>query len=59
MILATTVPRRSTDAAAIVVNYFASVGIELLPDGHKELYFYLGLLVACVGSWWTGLYDRP
>ncbi len=42
-----------------VVNYLAYAGVEVLPGGHNELYFILGVLVATFGSWWTGLFDRP
>ena len=43
----------------IVVNDLAFADIELMPGGHSELYLLLGLLVAGVGSWWTGLFDSP
>jgi len=46
-------------AVIVVVNDMAYVDIELMPGGHSELYFFLGLLVAGFGSWWTGLFDRP
>jgi len=43
----------------VVVNDLAYADIELMPGGHSELYLLLGLLVVGVGSWWTGLFDRP
>jgi hypothetical protein len=46
-------------ALIVVVNDAAYVDINLMPGGHNEAYFVLGLLVAGFGSWWTGLFDRP
>lgn len=42
----------------VVVNDLAYGDLTLLPGGHSELYFALGLAVAASGSWWLGLFDR-
>lgn len=42
----------------IVVNYL-DAAVHLLPGGHSELYFVLGLVVAGGSSWWFGWFDRP
>ncbi len=43
----------------VVVNYGAELGLDVMPGGHKEAYFLLGILVAGGGTWWLGIFDRP
>lgn len=38
----------------IVVNYIDYGGSSLLPGGHQEAYFLLGILVAASSIWWFG-----
>lgn len=45
--------------ALVVVNYLDYGDRALLPGGHQEGYFLLGLAIALSGSWWLGLFDRP
>lgn len=42
----------------IIVNYVDYADLRLLPGGHNELYFFLGILIAGGGTWWLGLFDR-
>ena len=44
--------------AVIVVNYIDYADLRLLPGGHQEWYFFLGLGVAASGTWWLGFFDR-
>ena len=44
--------------SAVVVNYL-DAAVHLLPGGHSELYFVLGLVIAGAASWWFGWFDRP
>lgn len=44
--------------ALIVVNYIDYSGSSLLPGGHQEAYFLLGILVAASSIWWFGWFDR-
>jgi len=44
--------------ALIVVNYIDYSGSSLLPGGHQEAYFVLGILVAASSIWWFGWFDR-
>lgn len=44
--------------ALIVTNYIDYADANLLPGGHQEGYFLLGLGVASYGTWWLGLFDR-
>ena len=32
---------------------------SLLPGGHKEAYFFVGMLLAGASTWWFGLFDPP
>ncbi len=45
--------------ALVLLNYAQDFGPRLLPGGHSELYFLLGLMTAGGGSWWLGVFDRP
>lgn len=48
-----------TGVVFVLLNYAQDFGPRLLPGGHNELYFLLGLAVAGSGSWWLGVFDRP
>jgi hypothetical protein len=41
-------------ATMVIANYAA-----LLPGGHKEAYFFVGMPLAVASSWWFGLFDPP
>lgn len=43
----------------VLVNYAEELGARVLPGGHNELYFVLGLVIAGGGTWWLGIFDRP
>jgi hypothetical protein len=45
--------------AIVIVNYLDSEAINVLPRGHQEAYFILGVVVAATGTWWLGLFDPP
>lgn len=45
-------------AALILVNYADYTDLNLLPGGHQEAYFFLGILIAASGAWWFGWFDR-
>lgn len=45
--------------ALFVLNDLALFGTQVIPGGHNELYALLAFLVAGVGTWWFGWYDRP
>lgn len=44
--------------AIIVLNYADYWDVNLLPGGHQEIYFVLGLLLAGGSIWWFGWFDR-
>lgn len=44
--------------AIVVVNYVDYGGMTLLPGGHQEYYFFLGIAIAATSSWWFGAFDR-
>lgn len=44
--------------AIIVINYL-DYSLTILPGGHNEGYFLLGLLLAAGSMWWFGALDRP
>lgn len=44
--------------AIIVINDLGYADLALLPGGHSEGYFLLGVAVAASGSWWLGFFDR-
>lgn len=44
--------------AIVVVNYVDYDGLRLLPGGHQEYYFLLGLAIAATSTWWFGAFDR-
>lgn len=44
--------------AIVVVNYVDYDGMHLLPGGHQEYYFFLGLAIAATSMWWFGAFDR-
>lgn len=46
-------------SALVIVNYAQDFGPRLLPSGHSELYFLLGLAMGGSGCWWLGTLDRP
>ena len=48
----------SIGLAVVVINYLDFADLNLLPGGHQEGYFLLGLAVAASGTWWLGLFDR-
>ena len=41
-------------ATMVIANYAA-----LLPGGHKEAYFFVGMPLAVASTWWFGLFDPP
>jgi hypothetical protein len=43
----------------VLVNYAEEFEIHLMPGGHSEAYFLLGIVVAVWGTWWLGVFDRP
>lgn len=44
----------------VIVNYVDLANLKLLPGGHNEGYFFLGLVLAGVGLYYfLGLFDRP
>ncbi|MEO7443836.1 MAG: hypothetical protein ABIW46_09935 [Acidimicrobiales bacterium] len=43
----------------VIMNYAQDFDVVLLPGGHNELYFLLGIAVAAGGTWWLGAFDRP
>jgi len=43
----------------IIFNYAEELGSRVLPGGHQEAYFALGMVIALTSSWWFGLFDRP
>lgn len=45
--------------ALVLANYAQDFGPRVLPGGHNELYFLLGIVIAGTGSWWLGVFDRP
>lgn len=44
--------------AVIAVNY-AQYETAILPGGHNELYFLVGLGIGAGSLWWFGAFDRP
>ena len=44
--------------AIVVINYVDLGGAHILPGGHQEGYFFLGLLIAGTSTWWFGWFDR-
>lgn len=44
--------------AIVVINYIDYDNVQLLPGGHKEAYFLLGIIIAGLSSWWFGALDR-
>lgn len=45
--------------ALILVNYAEQFGLGLMPGGHKEAYFILGVVMGAVGAWFLAAFDRP
>lgn len=43
----------------LLANYAEELGKEVLPGGHQEIYFVIGMVVALSSSWWFGVFDRP
>lgn len=43
----------------VVLNYAEEFDIHVMPGGHQEAYFLLGIVLAASGSWWLGVFDRP
>lgn len=44
--------------AIIVINYVDREGLDILPGGHLEIYFIVGMVIAAGSSWWFGALDR-
>lgn len=44
--------------AIVLVNFLDVDGVSILPGGHQEAYFLLGILVAGSSVWWFGAFDR-
>lgn len=44
--------------AIVVINYVDYDGLRLLPGGHQELYFFIGIAIAATSTWWFGAFDR-
>lgn len=43
--------------ALVVINYI-DYAASILPGGHQEAYFLLGIVIAGGASWWFGAFDR-
>ena len=44
--------------AIVIINYIDLAHVRILPGGHQEAYFVLGLLIAVGSGWWFGWFDR-
>ena len=44
--------------AIVVINYVDYADLRILPGGHNELYFLLGMFIAGGAMWWFGWFDR-
>ena len=44
--------------AIVVINYIDYANVRLLPGGHQEIYFVLGIMIAAGSVWWFGWFDR-
>lgn len=44
--------------AIVVINYVDYGGLRLLPGGHQEFYFFIGIAIAATSTWWFGAFDR-
>ena len=44
--------------AIVAINYIDYADLRILPGGHSELYFLLGLVIAGGSIWWFGWFDR-
>ena len=44
--------------AIIFINYVDYANMRLLPGGHQEGYFVLGMVIAAGSLWWFGWFDR-
>lgn len=43
--------------ALVVINYI-DYSADILPGGHQEVYFLVGIVIAGGSSWWFGAFDR-
>ena len=43
--------------AIVIINY-ADYSVHILPGGHQEGYFILGVALAAASIWWFGAFDR-
>lgn len=44
--------------AIVIINYIDYDNVRILPGGHQEAYFLLGMVIAGLSSWWFGAFDR-
>ena len=44
--------------AIVIINYVDREGLDILPGGHLEVYFILGMVIAAGSAWWFGALDR-
>lgn len=44
--------------AIVAINYIDYADLRILPGGHNELYFLLGIVIAGGSIWWFGWFDR-
>ena len=44
--------------AIVIINYIDLANVRILPGGHQEAYFVLGLVIAAGSTWWFGWFDR-
>lgn len=45
--------------ALILVNYAEQFNLGLMPGGHNEAYFILGVAMGALGAWFLAVFDRP
>lgn len=42
----------------VIINYLDYDNLRILPGGHNEGYFILGIAIAATSLWWFGAFDR-
>lgn len=42
-----------------LANWFAELGVDIMPGGHSELYFLGGLTAVVTGAWMLGAFSQP
>jgi len=43
--------------AIIVANWVARIGLDVIPGGHQEWYFGIGVIGGLIGMWLLGAFD--